>query len=383
MPRLQLPPLSLYVHIPWCVRKCPYCDFNSHTAGNSLPEAEYFAALQRDLMQELALVQGRKLNSIFFGGGTPSLLSAQAIEQILLLAEQSIGFAENIEITLEANPGTFEQEKFADYYAAGVNRLSIGIQSFQSEFLKPLGRIHDGDEAINAVLTAQKSGFKNINIDLMHGLPSQCSEQSLADLKQALSLGAKHISWYQLTIEQNTEFYKNPPVLPMEETLLEIQQQGEALLARHGFEHYEVSAFSQADRTSRHNMNYWQFGDYIGIGAGAHGKLTDLESQSIIRRWKTRKPEHYMQHENCGLAGSKTIERDDLLLEFMMNALRLSQGVPYALLSAHTGLLEKEYQPTLDSLMRQDLMENDKQHIRLTALGRRFLNNVLERFDNH
>lgn len=377
---LKLPPLSLYVHIPWCIRKCPYCDFNSHTRQNDLPEKEYLAALRHDLEQELPLLQGRKLSSIFFGGGTPSLFSAQAVEDILSLAEQKVGFSDGVEITLEVNPGTFEQKKFAAYHAAGVNRLSIGVQSFRSEFLKSLGRVHDGDEAINAVLTAQQSGFENINLDLMHGLPGQNAEQALTDVQQALSLGVGHISWYQLTIEQNTEFYKQPPALPLEETLLDIQQQGESLLAEHGFEHYEISAFCKATAASRHNMNYWQFGDYIGIGAGAHGKLSDIGSQQVIRRWKTRKPEHYMQHKGSGLAGSQVVERSELLLEFMMNALRLSQGVPLSLLPAYTGLAMSDYQPKLERLIKQGLMSDKSRHIQLTPLGRRFLNNVLEAF---
>lgn len=379
-PELKLPPLSLYVHIPWCVRKCPYCDFNSHKQQEQLPEAAYLAALERDLESELALVQGRQLSSIFFGGGTPSLFSAKAISQILELAERKIGFSPDIEITLEANPGTFEQAKFADYRSAGVNRLSIGIQSFQPQFLTRLGRIHSSTEAIKAVEQARAVGFDNFNLDLMHGLPEQTPELALADIEQALALDPMHLSWYQLTIEQNTEFYKQPPPLPLEDDLAEIQFQGEQFLAQAGFEHYEVSAFSKPGKHSRHNLNYWQFGDYIGIGAGAHGKLTDLEQQHVLRRWKTRQPDNYIKHLNGGLAGSESIAPNEMLLEFMMNALRLRQGVELDLLPAYTGLQPSAYQDQLLKLQRQGLLVESEQVIRLTELGQRFVNNVLEAF---
>ena len=270
----SLPPLSLYVHIPWCVRKCPYCDFNSHAAGPEIPEQAYIQRLIADLQQDQPWAQGRKLTSIFFGGGTPSLFSAAGIGQIVSAAEKIIGFNEDIEITLEANPGTFEQEKFSGFRSAGINRLSIGIQSFNDAHLTKLGRIHSGNQALSAIDTARTAGFENFNLDLMHGLSGQSLAEASADIQQAIDLGAKHISWYQLTIEPNTEFYSRPPQLPEDDILADIQQMGMALLDEHGFGQYEVSAFAQPGQRSEHNINYWQFGDYLGIGAGAHGKIT-------------------------------------------------------------------------------------------------------------
>lgn len=375
----ELPPLSLYIHIPWCVRKCPYCDFNSHTA-NHIPEAEYVAALINDLDHELAFVQGRPLQSIFLGGGTPSLFSAHSIAAILSAVEQRIAFASNIEITLEANPGTFEQEKFSGYHAAGVNRLSIGIQSFQQTQLEKLGRIHSSTEAIRAVHTARKAGFANVNLDLMHGLPEQSPAQAQQDLQQAIDLAPRHISWYQLTIEPNTVFYRQPPSLPVEDQLADIQDCGEQLLADSGFLQYEVSAYSQQGHTSRHNLNYWQFGDYIGIGAGAHGKNTQLSEQQIYRRWKTRTPNDYLSSANP-LAGNKRISDLDLPLEFMMNSLRLNRGFELAQFSARTGLGFATVQDRIDSLIDRKLLQHTGQSIQTTALGKRFLNSVLSEFD--
>ncbi|MET0355328.1 MAG: radical SAM family heme chaperone HemW, partial [Cellvibrio sp.] len=282
---LSLPPLSLYIHIPWCIRKCPYCDFNSHQANNNIPEAEYVSALRFDLQQDVVLAQGRKLTSIFFGGGTPSMLSAKAIAQIVKDAQTIIGFEPEIEITLEANPGTFEQEKFSGFRAAGINRLSIGIQSFNDTQLKLLGRVHGSDEALRAVDVARKAGFDNINLDLMHGLPEQSVMGAKADLAQAIALAPEHISWYQLTIEKNTEFYSAPPVLPVEDTLADIQDEGQVMLAQAGYEQYEISAYAKNKKRARHNINYWEFGDYLGIGAGAHGKITQPEQSRIMRLW--------------------------------------------------------------------------------------------------
>ena len=282
----QLPPLALYIHIPWCVRKCPYCDFNSHAASPTLPEEEYVDALLADLDQDLHAVHGRELSSIFFGGGTPSLFSAQALGRLLKGVEQRIRFAPDIEITLEANPGTFEQEKFTAYRALGINRLSIGIQSFQEQKLKALGRIHNGDEAIRAAGMARQAGFDNFNLDLMHGLPDQSLDDALGDLRQAIAMKPTHLSWYQLTLEPNTVFWNQPPVLPEDDTLWDIQEAGQALLAEHGYAQYEVSAYAQPGRAARHNLNYWSFGDFIGIGAGAHGKLSHPDGR-ILRTWKT------------------------------------------------------------------------------------------------
>ncbi|WP_339671720.1 radical SAM family heme chaperone HemW [Dasania marina] len=377
---LLLPPLSLYIHIPWCVRKCPYCDFNSHTSEQALPEAEYVDALLADLDFQLAAVQGRELFSIFIGGGTPSLFSAQAINRILEGVAQRIPFANDIEITLEANPGTFEQEKFQGYRAAGVNRLSIGVQSFNDLHLKNLGRIHGGAEALVAASKAQAAGFDNFNIDLMHGLSEQSPEQALADLQQAIDLGAVHISWYQLTIEPNTAFYKSPPIIPNDDQLADIQQAGEALLAQHGFQHYEVSAFSRNNKTSKHNSNYWQFGDYLGIGAGAHGKITDLKQQQIKRQWQTRSPADYLNKQRDYSAGSRLLSYEELPLEFIMNALRLHQGFTIELFQQHTGLDYTCLENTITALQHRQLLQRDNDRISTTELGRRFLNDVLAAF---
>ena len=390
---LQLPPLSLYIHVPWCIRKCPYCDFNSHQANNDIPEADYVAALKFDLEQDKMLAQGRKLTSIFFGGGTPSMLSAQAIGQILIDAENIIGFEPDIEITLEANPGTFEQEKFSGFRAAGVNRLSIGIQSFNDQQLKLLGRVHGRDEALRAVGVARKAGFNNINLDLMHGLPEQSVEDAKADLQQAIDLAPEHLSWYQLTIEQNTAFYSAPPVLPEEEILADIQDAGIELLAAAGYKQYEISAYARDKKRARHNRNYWEFGDYLGIGAGAHGKITLPAENKILRLWKTRLPKHYLEaahsqkistnlggHQNVFGGGSDLLLPDALPLEFMMNALRLNDGVPQAYFKARAGLDWSSIATTWLHLEQQGLVEIVNDVIRPTAMGRRFLNRVLQAF---
>ena len=377
---LQLPPLSLYVHIPWCVRKCPYCDFNSHEAGQTIPEQDYVRALIEDLKADLAWVQGRKLHSIFFGGGTPSLFSGQAIGDILKAAEKLIGFETDIEITLEANPGTFEQQKFSDFYSAGVNRLSIGIQSFNNQHLQRLGRIHDGEQAIKAIATAQLAGFNNFNIDLMHGLPEQSLEQAQADIQQAIDSGAQHISWYQLTIEPNTAFYSKPPPLPNDDRLADIQQGGMNLLHEHQFGQYEVSAFALHGQTSRHNINYWEFGDYLGIGAGAHGKITLPEQDSVIRTSKTRQPDHYLAREGSLLVQNSAISRDEMALEFMMNGLRLKNGVATEYFIPRTGLDMLSVATQVADLQRKGLMEPDSDRYNTTHLGYQFLNTVLQSF---
>ena len=390
---LQLPPLSLYIHVPWCIRKCPYCDFNSHQANNDIPEAEYVAALRFDLEQDKILAQGRNLTSIFFGGGTPSMLSAQAIGQILKDAEAIIGFAPDIEITLEANPGTFEQEKFSGFRAAGVNRLSIGIQSFNDQQLKLLGRVHGRDEALRAVGVARKAGFDNINLDLMHGLPEQSVAAAKADLQQAIDLAPEHLSWYQLTIEQNTAFYSAPPVLPEEEILADIQDAGIELLAAAGYEQYEISAYARNQKRARHNLNYWEFGDYLGVGAGAHGKITFPQENKILRLWKTRLPKHYLDaqssnkistnlggHQNVFGGGSDLLLPEALPLEFMMNALRLNAGVPQSYFKASTGLDWSSVAARWQILEAQGLVEIVDDFIRPSALGRRFLNRVLQAF---
>jgi len=380
---LLLPPLSLYIHIPWCVRKCPYCDFNSHTE-DGFQDAAYVQQLLADLEHDLPFVQDRELRSIFFGGGTPSIFSAQAIAAILQGVQQRITFAEDIEITLEANPGTAEAEKFVGFRAAGVNRLSIGVQSFSENHLQALGRIHNGTEAARAVAMAKAAGFSRINIDLMHGLPKQTVDEALTDLQCAIDLGVTHISWYQLTIEPNTVFYRQPPTLPVDEVLWDIQQAGLTLLQNHGFQQYEVSAFARAVndelQACRHNLNYWRFGDYLGIGAGAHGKITLPAENKIVRYNKTRIPKHYLQHHAAALAEQQTLLANDLPFEFMLNALRLREGVPAALFAERTGLPLAAIDAVWKKMRAQDLMVQDESRLAVTEKGFLFLNDVLTAF---
>lgn len=380
---LVLPPLAAYVHIPWCVRKCPYCDFNSHVSEQGLPEAEYIDALIADLELDLPGAQGyeqrRELTSIFFGGGTPSLFSAESLGRLLDAMASRLNFAADIEITLEANPGTFEQVKFAGYRAAGINRLSIGIQSFNAKHLKALGRIHDDKEALAAVAMARKAGFDNLNLDLMHGLPDQSLDDAMADINQAIELGPEHLSWYQLTLEPNTVFYSKPPILPVEDTLWAIQEAGQARLAEAGLAQYEVSAYAQPGRQARHNLNYWQYGDFLGIGAGAHGKMSHADSR-IERYWKTRLPRDYLDAAKDYCAGRKVIAAADLPFDFLMNALRLSDGVPTAFYLARTGQPIEAIAPQLNEAVRKGLLEPWHQQLRPTEHGRLFLNDLLEMF---
>jgi len=374
---LELPPLALYVHLPWCVRKCPYCDFNSHQAVGALPEAAYVAALCRDLDRELAWVQGRRLASAFLGGGTPSLFSAAAIGALLDHVADRIGFAADAEITLEANPGTAEAGRFRDYRRAGVNRLSIGIQSFADTALTMLGRIHSGRQAVAAVELARQAGFERINIDLMHGLPGQTEADAVADLRQAISLDPGHLSWYQLTIEPNTAFYRKPPALPTETVLAAITESGAAVLAEEGYRRYEISAYARPGQDSRHNRNYWEFGDYLGIGAGAHGKLTDPATGRIVRRRKTRQPRHYLDAADPCVA-CDDIARSERPLEFLMNALRLIDGVPASLFPARTGQSEQVLARPWALLVERGLLEPRSQRLAATSLGHRFLDTILE-----
>ena len=378
----SLPPLSLYVHIPWCVRKCPYCDFNSHAAGPEIPERAYIQRLISDLKQDLPWAQGRKLASIFFGGGTPSLFSADGIGQIITAAEELVGFEEEIEITLEANPGTVEQAKFSGFRSAGVNRLSIGIQSFNDAHLSKLGRIHSGEQTLAAVDTARRAGFENFNLDLMHGLSGQTLDEARRDIQLATDQGANHISWYQLTIEPNTEFFSRPPRLPEEEVLADIQQMGMGLLQDQGYQQYEVSAFARDGEHSRHNLNYWQFGDYLGIGAGAHGKISQKQEQQlrIIRSQKTRQPDNYLSRDLATLAQQKPIAEDELAMEFMMNGLRLREGVPASYFPARTGLPFSDIEQQVKQLQAQGLLDGDLKQYRATPLGYQFLNSLLQAF---
>ena len=369
----ELPPLSLYIHIPWCAKKCPYCDFNSHAVGPELPEEDYIKALLEDLDNDLDFIQGRALRSIFFGGGTPSLFSAKGIGQLLSEIEKKVTFAEDIEITLEANPGTFEQQKFADLRLTGINRLSIGIQSFNDLHLQRLGRIHNGSEASKAIGMAQKAGFDNFNLDLMHGLPGQT----------AIAFAPQHVSWYQLTIEANTEFYKKPPQLPDDESRWLIFEQGQALLAAQGYQQYEVSAYSRPGKASLHNLNYWQFGDYLGIGAGAHGKITELAATGdarIIRTRKTRTPKDYMNKASTRRS-SESIANEDIAGEFIMNALRLNQGFSAQQFSQYSGLAISEIAAGVETAVKRELLTvSATEQFQPTAKGRLFLDDLVALF---
>ncbi|SNY97972.1 radical SAM family heme chaperone HemW [Halomonas sp. hl-4] len=379
-----LPPLSLYIHTPWCVRKCPYCDFNSHEPqANELPEAAYLKALLQDIDGDLDLAAGRTIQSIFIGGGTPSLLSPGFYKSLLGEVNARLPFSDAIEITLEANPGTTEQSRFTGYRDAGINRLSLGVQSFHSDQLKALGRIHSGEEAIQAVSQARQAGVDNINIDLMHGLPAQTPQLAMADIEQALALSPEHLSWYQLTLEPNTAFYVHPPTLPQEETLWDIQDQGHLRLEQAGLQRYEISAYARPDRQSQHNLNYWQFGDYLGIGAGAHGKLSRIDLQGqwhIERRWKTRQPDAYLRRVNDPrgfIAGKQSIAQSELPLEFAMNALRLIQGTPISLWSAHTGLSENVLLARLHNAEKKGLLMEMPKRLQASPQGLLFLNELL------
>ena len=374
----QLPPLSLYIHIPWCVRKCPYCDFNSHAQRGDLPEAAYIAAMLEDLDQDLDYIQGRELASVFIGGGTPSLFSANAYAQLFEGLRQRLRFSRDIEITLEANPGTLEQGRFAAYRELGINRLSIGGQSFDAEQLEKLGRIHSAGDALAAIASARDAGYDNFNIDLMHGLSGQTEADALNDLRIAIDSGAPHISWYQLTIEANTEFYKRPPELPQESALMTMQRAGFTLLSDAGLTRYEVSAFARDGRRARHNLNYWRFGDYLALGAGAHGKVT---LASGVRRYqKTRKPEDYLSRSPSRTSQSQGVIDADLPFEFLMNALRLRGGVESALYSQRTGLPLAAIAPTLERLQARGLLIDDPQRIACSERGFAFIDSILSEF---
>ena len=364
---------AVYVHIPWCEQKCPYCDFNSHVRAQQ-PESDYIDALINDLSADADYINN-PVETVFFGGGTPSLFSPTSIGQILEGIDRHIGFAHDPEITLEANPGSAEQSKFEGFRAAGVNRLSIGIQSFNDPHLRVLGRIHDSANAVSAIKQAQDAGFERINLDLMHGLPEQSVEQALSDLRQALSMGCEHLSWYQLTLEPNTAFYKHPPPLPAEDTLADIQEAGQALLHQAGFNSYEVSAWSQPGRECRHNLNYWRFGDYLGIGAGAHGKLT--HQGQVLRSQKTRMPESYLaQYSKAGAPPVfKPVAPDQLPFEFMLNQLRLRQGCDQAHFEDATGLDIAVIEAGLAQARSRGLMHPER--LQVTDLGWRYLNDVV------
>ena len=378
------PPLSLYIHIPWCVQKCPYCDFNSHAQKGLIPEAEYIQHLLADLSQDLtaykAAIRHRKIHSIFIGGGTPSLFSAEGIAYLLKEVEKRIAFEPNIEITLEANPGTAEAARFLGYAESGVTRISMGIQSFEPEKLLKLGRIHDSQEAIQAVKFAQdsaKSGLKSFNIDLMHGLPNQSVQQALADLETGIALNPPHLSWYQLTIEPNTMFYYRQPTLPDDDALWEIFEQGHQLLTRAGYEQYETSAYAKKGFQCQHNLNYWRFGDYLAIGCGAHGKIT-FPTGEIYRFSKTKHPKGYMRGEYR--YHQEQIEFADRPFEFFMNRFRLLEAVPKSEFEAYTGLNETAVRPTMDWALTQNYITENASHWQITEHGKLFLNELLEAF---
>ena len=373
-----LPPLALYIHIPWCARKCPYCDFNSHEARGAVPEARYVAALVADLERALPDVWGRRVQSVFFGGGTPSLFSAQSIDAILAAARARLVLAPDAEITLEANPGTVEAEKFREFYAAGVNRLSLGIQSFDPRYLKSLGRIHDGREARRAIEIAM-SHFNNVNLDLMYGLPGQVMGEALTDIEQALVFAPAHLSCYHLTIEPNTYFHRFPPQVPDDDAAAAMQGSIEARLADAGYDHYETSAFARGARCI-HNLNYWTFGDYLGIGAGAHGKLSF--PGRIERQLRIKHPDRYMTGAEAGepVQERHDVRPDEVPFEFMMNALRLNAGFPTSLFEERTGLPLATVLRELEGAERRGLIGRDHARIAPTLRGRRFLNDLLQMF---
>ena len=382
--QLTPPPLSLYIHIPWCVQKCPYCDFNSHAQKGLIPEAEYIQHLLADLSQDLTAYQAaighRKIHSIFIGGGTPSLFSAEGIAYLLKEVEKRIAFEPNIEITLEANPGTAEAARFLGYAEGGVTRISMGIQSFEPEKLLKLGRIHDSQEAIQAVKFAKdsaKSGLKSFNIDLMHGLPNQSVQQALADLETGIALNPPHLSWYQLTIEPNTMFYYRKPTLPDDDALWEIFEQGHQLLTRAGYEQYETSAYAKKGFQCQHNLNYWRFGDYLAIGCGAHGKIT-FPTGEIYRFSKTKHPKGYMRGEYR--YHQEQIEFADRPFEFFMNRFRLLEAVPKSEFEAYTGLNETVVRPTMDWALTQNYITENASHWQITEHGKLFFNDLVEAF---
>lgn len=390
-------PLALYIHMPWCVKKCPYCDFNSHavpqgtfsvngTLSPSLEQA-YLAAVVADAAQQVELAAGRALSSVFIGGGTPSLISASGYQWLFQQLRMLFIFTDDCEITLEANPGTLEHAPFSEYLHAGINRLSLGVQTFDDRHLQTLGRVHGSDEARQAIQRARLDGFSRLNVDLMHGLPDQTVAQAVFDLQSAIDCGANHISWYQLTIEPNTVFFRTQPVLPDEDRLADIQAAGEALLRSEGFVQYEVSAWTK-ERLSQHNVNYWQFGDYLAIGAGAHGKVTVLNSQNqrdimpfqINRFQKSRLPKDYLAEVPALTLHYEPVTRADLPFEFMMNALRLVDGVPIAYFTERTGLLFEVVQETVQQLQREKLLDDNPDQLKCTPLGFNYLNEVLARF---
>ena len=374
---MKLPPLSLYIHLPWCERKCPYCDFNSHETVH-IPEQAYVRALLTDLRRDKHLAADREVQTLFIGGGTPSLFSAEAISSIVEGVARELNLSAQLEATMEANPGSAEADKFLGFRQAGINRLSLGIQSFQDDKLQALGRVHNAEQARAAVEHARAAGFDSFNLDLMHGLPGQSEADALGDLQTAIDFQPPHLSWYQLTIEPNTVFNKRPPTLPVEDLLADIQDAGEELLADEGYGQYEVSAYSRPEMACRHNLNYWSFGDYLAIGAGAHGKIT-AENGRILRYAKTRTPQDYLGGDRY-TARSWELKETEVISEFMMFALRLNAGFSLAWFEEVTGIDARRLQPAMGSLLEQKLLEQSGRNIRATALGRRFLDTIIAEF---
>lgn len=377
------PPLSLYIHIPWCIQKCPYCDFNSHALKTTIPEAQYISALIDDLDTDLARYNmendPRKLHSIFIGGGTPSLITAPEIKRLLIEVEKRLPFADDIEITMEANPGTVEAGRFIEYREAGVNRISIGVQSFQQEKLEKLGRIHGKDEALRAARLAHEAGLNSFNLDLMHGLPNQSIDDALSDLKQAIELNPPHLSWYQLTIEPNTVFYYKPPTLPDDDDLWDIFEQGHQIISDAGYVQYEISGYSKIGYQCRHNLNYWRFGDYLGIGCGAHGKLSFADGR-IVRTTKIKHPRGFLDLMKPYLIDEQEVADHDRPFEFFMNRFRLLEACPKQDFIDKTGLGLESIQETTDWAKEKKYLEETETHWQITEHGKLFLNDLLEAF---
>jgi len=373
----ELPPLSLYIHIPWCVQKCPYCDFNSHALKGEVPHSEYVQHLLNDLDQDLPLTAGREVRTIFIGGGTPSLLSSEAMQQLMDGVRARLPLAADAEITMEANPGTVEADRFSGYQRAGINRISIGVQSFSPQKLTRLGRIHGPDEAVRAAQLAAGLGLRSFNLDLMHGLPDQSLEEALDDLRQAIALNPPHLSWYQLTIEPNTLFGSRPPVLPDDDALWDIFEQGHQLLSAAGYQQYETSAYAKPGYRCEHNLNYWRFGDYLGIGCGAHGKLTQPDGR-IVRTVKTRHPRGFMKGNY--LDKQHDVPHEDKPFEFFMNRFRLLEAAPRADFQRYTGLNEAVIRPQIDAAIAAGYVQEQPEHWQITEKGKLFLNSLLELF---
>lgn len=379
-----LPPLALYIHFPWCVQKCPYCDFNSHQMKSTLPEQEYIDALLKDLEDDLPLVWGRRISTIFMGGGTPSLFSPEAIEYLLNGIRARIPLSPFAEITMEANPGTLDNKRIPSFKEAGINRISLGVQSFNNTHLEKLGRIHNADKAIEAIEIAKTAAFEKINIDIMFGLPNQTLTEAERDIDTAIQLGTDHISFYELTLEPNTAFFQNPPKLPNEDLTWEIFQQGLNKLNNNKYARYEISAYAQQDKQCLHNLNYWNFGDYLGIGAGAHAKITDAHQQSVTRYIKKRNPKDYLaaQSGNSFCSSTKILDREHLLFEFLLNTLRLTNGFDLDTFEKNTGLEKNQLINRLEKAINDQLVEftPEKNHIKPSNKGIHFINNILEPF---